>query len=114
MTELAAFLPDTCTINEAAYNTGTTGAQTVSWSALDAHEDLPCRVGPVMSGVPEYQALAAEDLTRVHRMILLAYHPLIKPGMQAEAKGVTYRVQTVRHDGQGSMTELLCEEVTVG
>ncbi len=99
---LAEFMPSAVTIKTAA------------WATLAGHADLDCRVSPVMSSAPEWQAIDTMDITRAHRTIVLAYHPDIEPGMRAVTASTTYTIQSVRHDGSGVMTELLCEEVTVG
>ena len=111
---LAEFMPSAVTIQTATYTTSATGVKTAAWATLAGHADLDCRVSPVMSNVPEWRALDTMDLTRAHRTIVLAYHPDIEPGMRAVAGGGTYTIQSVRHDGSGVMTELLCEEVTIG
>lgn len=111
---LAAFFPDACTVQEATYATGATGTKTATWATLSGHADLACRVAPINTNAAEYQRLASLDLTRAHRLIALAYHPDIVPGMRVLVGATTYSVLTTRHDGQGTITELLCEEVTVG
>ena len=111
---LAEFFPDTCTIQQATYTTSGTGVKAATWPTLSGHSALACRVSPVMSSSPEWEALEGMDLTRAHRTIVLAYHGSIEPGMRAVTGGVTYTIQSVRHDGSGVMTELLCEEVTIG
>lgn len=111
---LGDFLPDACTIQSATYTTSGTGVKAATWATLAGHADLSCRVSPVMSGMAEYQALANLDLTRAHRVISLAYHASIEPGMRAVVGTDTYTIQSVRHDGSSVMTELLCEEVTIG
>ena len=111
---LGAFLPGTCTIQQATYTTSATGVKAATWVTLSGHSGLACRVSPVMSSAPEWQALGEMDLTRAHRTIALAYHPDIEPGMRVVTGGTTYTIQSVRHDGSGVMTELLCEEVTIG
>ena len=111
---LGDFMPSAVTIQTATYTTSVTGVKTAAWATLAGHADLDCRVSPVMSSVPEWQALDAMDLTRAHRTIVLAYHAGIEPGMRAVVGTDTYTIQSVRHDGSGVMTELLCEEVTIG
>ena len=114
LTELAGFFPTTCDVQTATYTTSTTGVKAATWATLAGHGALACRVSPVVSSAPEYQSLAGMDITRAHRLIALAYHADIEPGMRVVAGGHTYTVLVVRHDGQGTITELLCEEVTVG
>jgi hypothetical protein len=111
---LAEFMPSAVTIQAATYTTSGTGVKTAAWATLAGHADLDCRVSPVMSSAPEWQALDTMDLTRAHRTIVLACHPDIEPGMRAVTASTTYTIQSVRHDGSGVMTELLCEEVTIG
>lgn len=111
---LGDFMPSAVTIQTATYTTSETGVKAATWATLTGHADLDCRVSPVMSGMAEYQALANLDLTRAHRAISLAYHASIEPGMRAVVGTDTYTIQSVRHDGSGVMTELLCEEVTIG
>ena len=111
---LGDFMPSAVTIQTATYTTSETGVKAATWATLTGHADLDCRVSPVMSSAPEWQALGTMDLTRAHRTIVLAYHAGIEPGMRAVAGGVAYTIQSVRHDGSGVMTELLCEEVTIG
>ena len=111
---LGAFMPSAVTIQTATYTTSETGVKAATWATLTGHADLDCRVSPVMSSAPEWQALGTMDLTRAHRTIVLAYHAGIEPGMRAVVGTDTYTIQSVRHDGSGVMTELLCEEVTIG
>jgi hypothetical protein len=111
---LGDFMPSAVTIQTATYTTSETGVKAATWATLTGHADLDCRVSPVMSSMAEYQALANLDLTRAHRAISLAYHASIEPGMRAVVGTDTYTIQSVRHDGSGVMTELLCEEVTIG
>ena len=111
---LGDFMPSSVTIQSATYTTSVTGVKTAAWATLAGHADLSCRVSPVMSSAPEWQALGTMDLTRAHRTIVLAYHAGIEPGMRAVVGTDTYTIQSVRHDGSGVMTELLCEEVTIG
>lgn len=111
---LAAFFPDACTVQTATYATSATGTKTATWATLSGHADLACRVAPVNTNTAEYQRLAGLDLTREHRLIVLVYHPDVAPGMRVVVGSNTYTVLTTRHDGQGTITELLCEEVTVG
>jgi hypothetical protein len=114
LAELAGFFPTTCNVQTTTYDTSTTGVKTATWATLTGHGALACRVSPVVSSAPEYQTLPGMDLTRAHRLIALAYHADIEPGMRVVAGGHTYTVLVVRHDGQSTITELLCEEVTVG
>ena len=114
LAELAGFFPDTCTVQTATYDTGTTGTKTATWATLSGHADLACRVAPINTNAAEYQRLAGLDLTREHRLVVLVYHPDVAPGMRVVVGSDTYTVLTTRHDGQGTITELLCEEVTVG
>ena len=111
---LGDFMPSSVTIQSATYTTSVTGVKTAAWATLAGHADLDCRVSPVMSSAPEWQALGQMDITRAHRAISLAYHASIEPGMRAVVGTDTYTIQSVRHDGSGVMTELLCEEVTIG
>lgn len=111
---LGAFFPGTCTIQQATYTTSATGVKAAVWATLGGHSDLACRVSPLMGNTPEWQALGEMDLTRSLRTIILTYHPDILPGMRAVTDGATYTVQSVRHDGSGVMTQLLCEEVSIG
>ena len=111
---LGDFMPSSVTIQSATYTTSVTGVKTAAWATLAGHADLDCRVSPVMSSAPEWQALGQMDITRAHRTIVLAYHAGIEPGMRAVVGADTYTIQSVRHDGSGVMTELLCEEVTIG
>jgi hypothetical protein len=111
---LGDFMPSAVTIQTATYTTSETGVKAATWATLTGHADLDCRVSPVMSSMAEYQALANLDLTRAHRAISLAHHASIEPGMRAVVGTDTYTIQSVRHDGSGVMTELLCEEVTIG
>lgn len=111
---LGDFMPSAVTIQTATYTTSETGVKAAAWATLAGHADLDCRVSPVMSSAPEWQALGTMDLTRAHRTIVLAYHASIEPGMRAVVGTDTYAIQSVRHDGSGVMTELLCEEVTIG
>ena len=111
---LGDFMPSAVTIQTATYTTSATGVKAATWATLTGHADLDCRVSPVMSSAPEWQALGTMDLTRAHRTIVLAYHASIEPGMRAVVGTDTYTIQSVRHDGSGVMTELLCEEVTIG
>lgn len=111
---LGDFMPSAVTIQTATYTTSETGVKAATWATLTGHADLDCRVSPVMSSAPEWQALGTMDLTRAHRTIVLAYHASIEPGMRAVVGTDTYTIQSVRHDGSGVMTELLCEEVTIG
>jgi hypothetical protein len=114
LASLPLALPETCTVQTATYTTTSTGVKTTTWAILSGHAALACRVSPVTTSTPEYQNLDEMDLTRSHRVIALAYHPDIEPGLRVVADGITYTVRTVRHDGQGLMTVLLCEEVSVG
>ena len=111
---LGDFMPSAATIQATTYTTSATGVKAATWATLTGHADLDCRVSPVMSSAPEWQALGTMDLTRAHRTIVLAYHASIEPGMRAVVGTDTYTIQSVRHDGSGVMTELLCEEVTIG
>jgi len=106
---LGKFYPDICTIQESVEVQDDTGHPVASWSDLDDHKGLACRVSPI--GGTERKTATQVYSIATHVIELTETYPLITPKMRALVRGWTYDVLLVERDGQEMSSRLVTQVI---
>lgn len=108
--QLAAFYPATCTIQEASETLDAANQPIQAWADLPGHVDIPCTVSRPGGG--ERKTTHQIYSVATHTIALAGYYPAITEKMRAVVAGQAYDILLPENDPLGVGTQLLCQVVT--
>lgn len=102
--------PDTGTVQDFT-DTPVEGDPVLTWVNLAGHIDLPCAVAALTSKEIEQLDKTIADST--HKVLFIAYYPLIKQSYQFISDGVTYMITGIASDQHDTMTRLILKVIVL-
>lgn len=112
LADLAAFYPDTCTIQAMTNTQSASGAPVETWTDVPGLSGLGCTIAKDRSKAIEYWA-AVGTITRDMLICdLPGFYDQITTKHRLVANGVNYNIIAVQWDSHHVMTELILETVT--
>lgn len=111
LASLAAFYPDTCTIQSGTATRDATGEKGYSWANVLGHVSIPCARGT--PGGAEAETSEQGYLLRTYRIALQGHYPTITEAMRVVYDDATvYDIERVRVDQMSETTYLDVEIVS--
>ncbi len=102
--------PDICTIQEVTETQSATGHPEKSWSNLDDHVDVPCRLSPI--GGTERKTATQVYSIASHAIELTEPYPDIVPKMRVVVnEQMFFDILLVERDGQGVSSRLVVQAI---
>lgn len=106
---LYKFYPSSCTIQQRTDTRDAAGQPIPSWSDVEEHIDLACRIAP--NGGREVKQTNKSYAVSSHTIALQGQYTTITTKHRVVAASQAYDILAVEHDGQGETTRLTVEVV---
>lgn len=105
------FFPSTCTLQGPVETQSDSGQVTVTYADADGLVGLSCAVGRQTGS--ERRGERRTVISNNPVILLKGDYPAILPTWRVVADGQAYNITAVNHDSQHTLTELICEVVSV-